>query len=151
MFYPINIIITIDSIAALSSGQLEDNLFMMDTSLNSVNQGSNNLSTHCYQGQIINWIIYAIDVQTPVFIKEISLIEQENSLENSILKASSSSDDIPIPSKYLKQYYWSGYIPFNLKGEYKYKLIIQIEDGKNGELTINTPSLNIQSIYGDEQ
>lgn len=149
MFYPINIIITIDSIGALSSKELEGNLFMMDTNPNSKNQGTSRLSTHCYQGQVINWIVYAVDVQTPVFIKEITLLDKKEEQVDRILKAKSSADDIPIPSKYLKQYYWSGYIPFNLEGEYNYKLTIQIEDGETGELHINTPSLKIQNLYGE--
>ena len=79
----ININIAVDVVAALSEQTLHNHIFMMDNSIfNSSCQGTSNLTTSCQAGQIIQWVIYAIDLQTPVAIKNITFIGAKNDTYN---------------------------------------------------------------------
>ncbi|MDO9105753.1 MAG: hypothetical protein Q7U57_12440 [Methylovulum sp.] len=132
----ININIAVDVIGALSDQTLHNHLFMMDNSVfNSTGQGTDGLSTLCRPGQVIQWVAYAIDLQTPVSIKNISFIGADNKhdIENDIDPISGNPD--------LNA--WTGIVPWymELGMPYKYKLALQMGEGANSILYADTASL----------
>ncbi|GAA1896646.1 hypothetical protein GCM10009837_18440 [Streptomyces durmitorensis] len=76
MKHQVNIIAVVDVIGALSGSTLLDgNLCMMDDGgHNSAHQGTPNLCTVVKPGQVVSWSALAVDLQTPVEIKNISFV-----------------------------------------------------------------------------
>ncbi|MFI8873469.1 hypothetical protein [Streptomyces sp. NPDC055243] len=76
MKHQVNIIAVVDVIGALSGSTLLDgNLCMMDDGgHNSAHQGTPNLCTVVRPGQVVSWTALAVDLQTPVEIKNISFV-----------------------------------------------------------------------------
>lgn len=135
----VNINIAVDVIAALSEQTLHNHIFMMDNSIfNSACQGTAYLTTKCQPGQVIHWVIYAIDLQTPVVIKNISFINAENydcnrKKTNLAYKKNENLD--------LKA--WTGIVPWYMTPyvPYKYRLEIQMGEELNSSMFIDTCSL----------
>jgi hypothetical protein len=128
----INIVISVDVIAALSDRTLENNVFIMDnSSLNSTGQGTADLTTLCKAGQKINWIVYAIDVQTPVAIKNITFSKIDEVCE-------SKGQQPP-----LGKYEWEGIVPYYMAtgSPYSYKIELQMGLGDNSVMSIDSSSL----------
>ena len=83
MIHTININIAVDVVAALSDKSLEGHIYVMDDStLESENQGTENLITSCIPGQLIRWKATAIDLQTPLSIKKITFLNHEDNLNS---------------------------------------------------------------------
>ncbi|MCP2727314.1 hypothetical protein [Limnofasciculus baicalensis] len=136
----ISIFSVLDVIESLSGGTLlNGNLCMMDNSpWGSLNQGTPNLCTLCYPGQTINWTILAIDLQTPVAIRKISFLNQDGSSIDPI-----PTDPTELESDKLHLNVWSGIVPwYMIPGvEYRYRLELQMYEGKNCLMYVDTPSL----------
>jgi hypothetical protein len=82
MMHTTNINIAVDVVAALSNKSLKGNVFLMDNGcFESENQGTDSLATFCIPGQLIRWTVYAVDLQTPVAIKNITFLTTENYLK----------------------------------------------------------------------
>lgn len=131
----VNVIIMVDSIWALVEQRLEGNCIMVDDSpYCSENKGSLNLATRCVPNQTIHWTVKAVDVQTPVCIKEI--LFEPNLVGFPKLK-----------TKNLDTLVWNGIVPFvSTKSiTYNYKIVLQIGKGKKSELEISTSALTILS------
>lgn len=78
----IQINVAVDTVAALSEGTLAGNMCLMDDSIHdSENQGSTELVTHCMPGQLITWIIYPVDLQTPVSLEQLEFLPGEAAQE----------------------------------------------------------------------
>lgn len=133
----INIMIMVDSIKALVDQSLNENCFMVDDSpFFSKQKGTLYLDTQCIPGQLIHWTVKAVDVQTPVSIKQISfepyqLYFNTTNVEN------------------LDALVWNGIVPYlgNQQMTYKYKVVLQIGKGKKSKLETFTPSLTILPPY----
>jgi hypothetical protein len=132
----INIMIMVDSIDALIEQQLEGNCVMVDDSpLFSDKKGTLGLVTKCNPGNLIHWTVKAVDVQTPVSIKEISFgqpyagqtIQDEDKLDSLV---------------------WDGYVPYVSKKPVKihYKLVLEIGKGEKSQLATTSPSLYITPL-----
>jgi len=135
----ISIVVAVDSIGALSDGTLEDHLFLMDNSpWESPGKGTDYLSTMCNPGRIIQWVIYPIDLQTPAAIKNITFLDACN---KTMSKSGNARTEIEMPTMNS----WTGIVPGGLTPghPYKYRLEIQIGEGKNSILHRDTPSLMI--------
>lgn len=133
----INIVSVVDVVEALSTRTLlNGNLCMMDDSrFQSINQGTTNLITLCYPGQLINWVVYAVDLQTPVSIRNISFVGSRG-FKSEIDLSDTDSDKLDLNV-------WSGIVPAYLVPgvEYKYRLELQMYEGKNSIMYVDTPSL----------
>jgi hypothetical protein len=57
----LNIVTFVNVARALATKSLDSTSFMYDNSLASDNQGTTRLRTTCKQGQVLNWIILALD------------------------------------------------------------------------------------------
>lgn len=133
----ININIAVDVIGALSDKKLDKYIFLMDDSmLDSKCQGTKFLETICISGQIIKWKVCAIDLQTPVSIKKIFFKSNNHEEYNgeSFEFVEKNSPDLNV---------WEGIVPGHMeKGfSYKYNIQLQMGEGKESIMSIDTPSL----------
>jgi len=145
----INIMAMIDVIGSLSDNKLRGNIFMMDNSRShdTTGQGTGVLSTVVQFGQVINWHILPIDVQTEVRVNKIiwqddvnpCLKVQEYGLPGSmppyyagIVKLDAAN---PIPGVPDSEMVKTGIYHYNLE---------VIMSGKTMTMTTN-PSLNIRA------
>ncbi|MDB5655652.1 MAG: hypothetical protein JWQ94_3265 [Tardiphaga sp.] len=141
----INIVTVVDVISALSKGSLHGSLHMMDTSWCSEHKGTADLATACYPGQHINWIVHAIDVQTPVLISAINILNGDN---DPAVRAQPTKPQFGGAPHW---FYWSGVVPYHLApGLYHYRLKLQLGRGIRSALSIDTPALNVLSFVGPE-
>ncbi|MBW4597875.1 MAG: hypothetical protein KME46_34460 [Brasilonema angustatum HA4187-MV1] len=136
----ISIFSVVDVIESLSGGTLlNGNLCMMDDSpYGSSNQGTPNLCTLCYPGQTITWTILALDLQTPAAIRSITFIRPDGSVVSQ-----PSVDSGNLESDELHLNVWSGIVPYYMVPgvEYRYRLELQMYEGKNSIMHVDTPSL----------
>jgi hypothetical protein len=125
----ININIAVNVTKALSEQTLADNIYMMDDSLlGSACQGTAELVTACQPGQTVRWMVYAIDLQTFVAIKNISFC-------HAVLS------DLPETAA-AEANEWIGVLPLMEQGrKYTYRIALQMGKGIQGCLAIDTPSL----------
>lgn len=136
----ITIFCVADVIEALSGGTLlNGNLCMMDNSpYHSLNQGTPDLCTLCSPGQTVYWHMMALDLQTPAAIKRITFLGADgSSAEATPAKvADTESDTIHLNV-------WEGIVPYwMIPGiEYKYRLELQMYEGINSIMSVDTPSL----------
>ncbi len=140
----LNIITIVDTVGVLSSGSLSGNLHMVDNSRSALTQGQGTdaLQTACTHAQVLNWHVWAVDVQTFIEISGIRWYRDGNLLEQTDLTPCDKSKLYGAPSGP----YWAGVIkvpPSVLTGLYHYQLELKME-----EMTMwmtSQPSLNIQT------
>jgi|GEM_PF-718394 len=151
----ININISVDSVEALSKKTLTDNIFVMDnSSFGSQGQGTATLATACAPGQEIHWVATAIDLQTPVCIQNICFLPDAlpavtvaTGTDDSTTAVEETEDSkAEQPAELMSQldlYTWTGYLPYCMvpAKPYRYQLVLQIGNGKNSVLAIDTLSL----------
>lgn len=144
----ININIAVDVIKALSEQQLENNIYMMDDSiLESSGQGTERLCTLCKPGQTIRWTVYALDLQTPVVIRNISFAAlSEKSKYGNGLNVNCLDDVNPDSNE------WAGVLPLIMEGhKYNYHMELQMGKGRHSCLVIDAPSLMYINSYLEEK
>ncbi|MEU3460655.1 hypothetical protein ABZ721_11950 [Streptomyces sp. NPDC006733] len=139
----VNIIVVVDVIGALSGGTLRNgNLCMIDDgSLQSAGQGTADLVTIVAPGQTVQWTVLAVDLQTPVEIKNIEFLEPGHN-GSSAPHTSTPSEE----SEKLELDVWSGVVPrYMTPGvAHKYRLELQMYEGAYSVLDIDTPALMCQ-------
>lgn len=128
----------VDVIESLSIGSLrEGNLCMMDNSpFESLNQGTPDLITLCQPGQTIHWHLVALDLQTPVAIRNITFLKPNPADNPPIDRTNLDSDKLHLNI-------WEGLVPCWMAPgvEYKYRLELQMYEGKNCLMYVDTPAL----------
>jgi hypothetical protein len=124
--------IMVDSIKALVDRSLEGNCFLTDDSyLRSSHKGTLHLNTLCTPGQKVHWCVKAVDVQTPISIKQISFgshhLYQPDDAEN------------------LDALVWDATVPYPefMPKTFPYKIVLKIGEGKDSELETSLASLTI--------
>ncbi len=135
----ININIAVDTVEALSKETLVNHIYVMDDStFNSKGQGTGHLETTCQPGQVIHWVATAIDLQTPVCIRNISFLAPHTGEE----KPSHPSPATCTMSE-LDLLTWSGTVPYYMEPgvHYRYRLELQIGNGKLSVMYVDTLSL----------
>lgn len=141
----ITIVVAVDTVAALSDQSLDDNIFLMDDGdFDSDGKGTALLVTRCYPGQLIKWNIYPVDLQTPAAIKKITFLPPGGNLAPAKTPAVDRTLDGEVHEfANLGVNSWSGYAPgAMIPGlAYNYRLEIQIGEGKDSSLHIDTPAL----------
>jgi hypothetical protein len=145
----INIVILVDVIGALSEETLARNVCMMDDGTGqSTGQGTPELSTACRAGQVIQWTVRAIDLQTPVEIRSITFpgagrAEEAPAPAPVHGPAPAAGCAAPVHGDDLGLNAWSGVVPPHLASgtTYGYRLELQMYEGGNSVMSIDTPSL----------
>ncbi|MEV8016962.1 hypothetical protein AB0O76_11550 [Streptomyces sp. NPDC086554] len=179
----VNIIAVVDVIGALSIKSLLDgNLCMVDDgAFNSAHQGTPNLVTVVRPGQVVSWTALAVDLQTPVEIKNISFVPGNGHIAAGAPgaavpgalpqgAAAAGSPGGPVPSApapgalgpatasvgaqahgepasaKLDLDVWTGVVPhWMTRGvPYQYRLEVQMYDGPNSIMHIDSPALMCQ-------
>lgn len=135
---PVNIIVTIDSIAALSKGTLKDNVHLTDDNPLSQGKSTAMLRTACLPGQWLRWKVIAVDVQSPAVIAGIDFLPALDVPEESGLDP--DIDRYVMPRWRL----WTGLIPCGTPaGRYRYRLALQMGSGARSVIFINSPSIDV--------
>ncbi|MBC7953687.1 MAG: hypothetical protein H7Z12_17955 [Rhodospirillaceae bacterium] len=135
---PVNIVIAVDTIAALSQGTLMGNAYLTDDSCYSQDKGTTQLKTVCYRGQPVQWKVLAVDVQSPAVIAGITI------LRDGAVPFESGID--PHPDRYIQPRWctWTGRVPCGIGlGLYHYRLAIQMGTGQRSVMFINSPALDV--------
>ncbi|MCD7926500.1 MAG: hypothetical protein LUI85_18215 [Bacteroides sp.] len=158
----LNIVTFVDVRKAVYACSTDNAVFMMDNSVNSLGQGTSRLQTCCKQGHVLNWIIYAMDMDRRpdgswppmVRISNIVFLDEEGGDVSSIrvcedLKIFGPPDKVR--SEYTPvYYYWAGTVPIELpEGVYRYRLVLELENDKGQRplyLNLDGPSLKVLEI-----
>jgi hypothetical protein len=142
----ININIAVDVVKVLSEKTLLNNVYMMDNSVyGSENQGTEQLCTRCVPGQTIRWIAYAIDLQTPVAIKDITFIPSCSQLKSVQVEENSDSDNVILPEDNPDLKIWTGILPYMVQRHtYRYRLTLQMGNGINSLMSLDSAALLYQ-------
>lgn len=158
----LNIVTFVDVQKALLNDSLDNCVYIMDNSVDSPNQGTSKLQTNCKQGQVLNWIIYALDMDkkddgkwpSMTRIKNIVFLD-ENADDVSDIKICSDLKVYGPPDKMRSNltpvyYYWAGTVLENLDpGIYRYRFIIELETDTTSKVkhfNLDTPSLRVLKI-----
>lgn len=155
----LNIVTTVDIANTLRSGSLEGNAAVMDNSAKSTGKGTAALKTVCNPGQVLNWLIYARDMQQlpdnswPPSARIVNIVflnnygEARQSQVCSPLKVFGGPGEILDPATPV-YYYWAGQIiPLIPPGIYKYRLVIELETFNRSEkkyFNFDGPALDIR-------
>lgn len=162
----LNIVSVIDVRKAVENNSLDGTLYMMDNSIGGKGQGTDHLQTICKQGQVINWIIYPMDMEKKadgtwppmpkinniVFLDD-QVGDEEDVAEKKIcieLKIYGGPDRMRSPYTPV-YYYWAGTVLSTLKpGVYGYRFVLELEqEGKKEKLYLNSvarPSLKVINV-----
>lgn len=136
---PVNILVTLDSIAALSLGTLEDMIFLTDDAWCSQDKGTSRPITACAPGQTIRWRITAVDVQTPALIAGITFRPEAASPDRT-----HGAGLHPEPVAMPEWRCWSLVVPCDTPpGRYPYRLAVQIGTGAHSTLAVEGPALDV--------
>ena len=125
----VNILIVVDTLSAASTGNLKDNVYLIDTEkyLGSWNEGQCDLHTLTEDGQIIKWTVTSITPENSVEIAEFS--GSMINLKTCIPKKQGIEGDI----------FWEGIVEAS-PGRYSYTLALNIQ----GEIMTFSPYIEVQ-------
>jgi hypothetical protein len=163
----LNIVTVIDVHKAVATGTTQDTLYMMDNSVGGTGQGTAHLQTVCKPGQVINWIIYPMEMEKrpdgtwPPMPKINNIVfldsQQEGDAEEfsefkimTELKVYGGPDMMRSPFCPV-YYYWAGTVLSTLHpGVYNYRFVLELEqEGKKEKVYLNTaekPSLKVVGL-----
>ena len=155
----LNVVTVVDVANTLTAGTIIDSSWMMDNSPDSTGKGTTNLQTVCRAGQVINWLIYNMNTDKkkdgtwPPFAKIVNIVFLRN--DRKVVFGTKVCADLKVyggpdavRSKYTPSYYyWAGSVMPNLSpGLYAYRLVVELETGKPGEVrhyNIDGPALRV--------
>jgi len=128
----INVMAFVDVIGALATGTLTGNIFMTDNSRagRTTGRGTGTLSSAVTNGQVINWHVVPVDVQTSVEI--VSITFQKQSPCALLRKYGAPSGD-----------YWAGYVGILNSSEQMapglYNYVMKLDMGRK-VMTMDVPA-----------
>jgi len=141
----VNISVVVDVIGALSDKSLlNGNLCLMDDGpFQSTGQGTPALCTVVTPGQLVRWSALAVDLQTPVEIKNITFLGPRAAEEADADSSDPDGSVDSVDSGQLDLYEWAGVVPtFMARGvPYKYRLDLQMYEGEHSVLHVDSPAL----------
>jgi hypothetical protein len=115
----VNVIVVVDALAAVSSGNLGNNVYLIDTNkpVGSTQEGQQELYTKCYDGQTIQWRIEGISPDS-----DVDIVEFTGQIMNGVCKPSQQVVGDTV--------YWSGIVESQGRpANYQYSVKVSI-DGK---------------------
>lgn len=159
----LNIITLVDVAKVNASGTVDGALYMMDNSSGGSGQGTAHLETVCKQGQVLNWIIYPMEMDKrpngnwPPMPKINNIVfldsEEEDDEDVTPIKVCTEFKIYGMAdlmrSPYTPVYfYWAATVLSGLlPGVYKYRFVLEVEkDNKKGSQYLNTvekPSIRV--------
>jgi hypothetical protein len=163
----LNVVTFIDLHKAVKTGTVENTMYMADNSVGGQGQGTDHLETVCKQGQVINWIIYPMDMEKradgtwppmPKINNLVFLDDEEGDSEEfaqskvcTELKIYGGPDMMRAPPTPV-YYYWAGSVLSSLSpGIYHYRFVLELEkEYSNIPLYLNSvekkPALKVIEI-----
>lgn len=166
----LNIVSVVDIHKAVATGTLKNTIYMMDNSVGGSGQGTGHLQTICKQGQVINFILYGMDMEKrpdgtwpPMAkINNIVFLDDEKGDEDDVdetkvmteFKIYGGPDMMRSPYTPI-YYYWAGTVLPTLPiGEYHYRFVLELEKEVEGKKekekvylnTVDKPSLKVISV-----
>ncbi|KAB2379545.1 MULTISPECIES: hypothetical protein [Actinomadura] len=139
----VNIVVLVDAVGALSDRTLHNgNLSLVDDgSFDSPGQGTVDLCTIVVPGQVVKWTAVAVDVQTTAEISAITFLPPGGGSEPAA--APEARGGQAGGGENLDLEVWEGIVPGHLvRGvPYRYRLEVQMHEGRNSVLHIDTPAL----------
>lgn len=154
-----NIALFVDVKKLLLTGSVQNAVWLFDNTGNSSGNGTAQLSSSCKLGTVVNWLVYALDMERRADGSWPSVPRISNIV---FLDASKAETACTTPFEELKIYggpdcvrsqytpsysYWSGNVRMDqTEGNYPYRLIIEIEDKETGYIhcfNVDGMSLNI--------
>ena len=159
----LNIVTMVDVDRALRTRSLDGAVYMMDNSVGGLGQGTDHLRTVCKQGQVLNWIVRALDMDKrpdgtwPPMPRlcNIVFLDNETGDEDDVAESKVCTDfriyGMPdrMRSPYTPvYYYWAGTVLSDVTpGTYMYRFVVELEqEDKKERLYLNTvehPSLEV--------
>jgi hypothetical protein len=155
----LNIVTTLDVANILATRSIEGRGFLMDNSPHSSGKGTPHLQTICKQGQVLNWLIYCMDMEKrqdgtwPPMARIVNIVFLDDDGDGvlgvqacSEMKVYGGPDAIrsPFTPSY---YYWAGMIRPDLPpGVYKYRLVLEFDADDGGTkqyFQLSQPSLRV--------
>jgi hypothetical protein len=141
----VNIVVLVDTVGALSDRTLHNgNLSLVDDgSFDSQGQGTPDLCTVVGAGQIVQWTALAVDVQTPVEIRNITFLGADSGGPGHPHEPGTGYDKPSADHRNLDLEVWAGVVPAHLTPgvPYRYRLEVQMHEGPNSVLHIDSPAL----------
>lgn len=157
----LNIVSFVDVMKAAANRSSVGATYMMDNNPNSLNRGTPNLQTVCKQGQVLNWIIYAMDMDRrpdgtwppSVRINNIVFLDDAGvnvSIARVVdeLKILGGPDKIRSPYTPV-YYYWAGIVQNDLPpGVYRYRFVLELDLDNNKTVYVNMDgqSLKVEAL-----
>lgn len=155
----LNIVTTVDVAGVLAGRPIGDCVWMTDNGTASTGKGTSSLQTGCRPGQVLNWLIYSLDVEQ----RPDGSFPPVARIVNLVFFAGDRQNPVPVPAEHaLKVYgapdrmrspytpvyaYWAGMVPDDMaSGIAGYRLIIEIPGPLGGRPTfieVSNPSLAI--------
>jgi hypothetical protein len=135
----LNIAIVVDVNNTLQTGTLEGHAFLTDNSPDTVNKGGETLETVCVQGQMLNWLVFCLNMDKlpngswPPFARIVNIVFLDNNGDAEMesimmgLQIYGGPDAVPRPGT-ASYYYWAGLLPSNITpGTYRYRLVMEVD------------------------
>jgi hypothetical protein len=155
----LNVVTTLDVANTVASKSIDGRAFLMDNSPHSKGKGTPQLQTICKQGQVLNWLIYCLDMDQradktwPPMARIVNIVFLDEGGEEvlgtqvcSDLKIYGGPDEIRSPYT-PSYYYWAGMVrPDLVPGIYKYRLVYELDadgGGMKHYFQLSEPSLRV--------
>jgi len=162
----LNIVTVVDVEKAVATGSLDGAVFMMDNSIGGLGGGTAHLQTVCKQGQVLNWIIYPMDMERrrdgtwPPMpkINNIVFLDNEAGEEDDVAETKICTElkiygmpDMVRSTGTPAYCYWACMVLRTTKpGVYNYRFVLELEqEGKKEKLYLNTtekPSIHVLAL-----
>ncbi len=163
----LNIVSTVDLKTIYRTKSLEDAVYLTDNAFHSENKGTPALETVCTQGQVLNWLLYPVNMDEMVNphiynpsarISNIVFLHEDGTVVNE--KICDNLEPYGTQEKgrpYLQPpifYYWAGAVKANLApGKYRYRLIFEVDNpylpGVKSYYNLDSLSLNVVPLTSE--
>lgn len=160
-----NIALFADVKKILRTGSTKDAVWLFDNAGSSKGNGSMELASWCKQGTVVNWLVYALDMERRVdgtwppvpTIKNIVFLDADSgnaaqATPFNELKIFGGPDNIRSINTPAYNY-WAGNVSMDIaEGNYPYRLVIGIEDKETGILRCyNVERASLQIVAAERQ
>ncbi|WP_445219626.1 hypothetical protein ACKWRH_05420 [Bradyrhizobium sp. Pa8] len=162
----LNITSVVDVAGTLRTGSVTGNTGLMDNGGESSGKGTNTLRTVCRQGQVLNWLVYCIDMEKrsdgswPLSARIVNIVflqpdgtPQYRKICND-LKIYGGPDKVRSPWT-PSYYYWAGAVGADLEpGLYPYRVVLEcdtIDRSRKCYFNLDGPILEVVRLDGHAQ
>ena len=149
----LNIQVFVDVLAMMTGSPIEKTVFIYDDSASSsTGKGTYQTVSATYPGQLIQWNLYPVDVQTQVWLGGITFGPQVLEAEmiapaDSIALPDAAESSVCVGQDVVGSetpwlYTWTGYAPLYMWPNYKYPYTLHLQFGITGKtVRVNGPKL----------